>query len=139
MERSYFWISYTWLYEKCFSSITDIMRFLTLTVYWMSPNSKYRSTTYFIGRDGDLDLLPLWVTVGSQLKVFFFLIIYLIFYFSNNLVTRIQLIDQHSIYLHLIQFQHIYWSVNQLTFFKIFTRNIWINYEGWSDDNLIFV
>lgn len=56
---------------------------------WKEQHNRHHAFPNIDGRDGDLDLLPLWVTVGSQLK----------------------LIDQHSIYLHLIQFQHIYWLI----------------------------
>uniref|UniRef100_A0A1I8ALK2 FA_desaturase domain-containing protein n=1 Tax=Steinernema glaseri TaxID=37863 RepID=A0A1I8ALK2_9BILA len=55
---------------------------------WKEQHNVHHAATNVVGRDGDLDLMPLWATVASDLK----------------------LMDT-SVYLWLLQYQHIYWTL----------------------------
>jgi fatty acid desaturase len=66
---------------------------------WKEQHNIHHAATNVIGRDGDLDLMPFWATVASDLK----------------------LIDGASWYLAFIPYQHIYW-----TFALPFLRLSWL-------------
>ncbi|KAL3080254.1 hypothetical protein niasHT_034228 [Heterodera trifolii] len=55
---------------------------------WKEQHNVHHAAPNVDGRDGDLDLLPLWATIGTQLKR----------------------IDGASPLAHLLPFQHLYWS-----------------------------
>ncbi|KAL3111402.1 hypothetical protein niasHT_019632 [Heterodera trifolii] len=56
---------------------------------WKEQHNVHHAAPNVDGRDGDLDLLPLWATIGTQLKR----------------------IDGASPLAHLLPFQHLYWSL----------------------------
>ncbi|KAI1713953.1 fatty acid desaturase domain-containing protein [Ditylenchus destructor] len=56
---------------------------------WKEQHNVHHAATNVVGRDGDLDLMPLWATVASDLS---------------------QLIDK-SVMVYLIPYQHLYWTL----------------------------
>uniref|UniRef100_A0A7E4ZSJ6 FA_desaturase domain-containing protein n=1 Tax=Panagrellus redivivus TaxID=6233 RepID=A0A7E4ZSJ6_PANRE len=57
---------------------------------WKEQHNVHHAATNVVGRDGDLDLLPFWATVASDLKI---------------------VADMGSIAWQVIPYQHLYWSV----------------------------
>jgi fatty acid desaturase len=56
---------------------------------WKEQHNVHHAATNVDGRDGDLDLLPFWATLSTQLN----------------------LIERDSLFFKLIPFQHMYWNV----------------------------
>uniref|UniRef100_A0A914ECI0 Fatty acid desaturase domain-containing protein n=1 Tax=Acrobeloides nanus TaxID=290746 RepID=A0A914ECI0_9BILA len=55
---------------------------------WKEQHNRHHAATNVVGRDGDLDLLPFWATVASDLK----------------------LLEGNWMVFQMIPYQHIYWS-----------------------------
>ncbi|KAH7729624.1 FAT-4 protein [Aphelenchoides avenae] len=92
------WMIHEYCHHQHFKSrfLNDVMSYIVGNLMqgfssggWKEQHNVHHAATNVIGRDGDLDLMPFWATVASDLK----------------------LLDGASWFLQLIPYQHLYWTL----------------------------